>query len=111
MALLKDLFAALGSPNIDCRQDGAKLDASVRASYLFNTSIAGIERSDYCLLIGTNPRWEAPLINARLRKRLRDDVYGYDQRSSKVQYGGAGNVSGGAELDQLMTDREGVRTS
>ena len=42
-----------------------------RAGYLFNTTIAGIEQADACLLIGTNPRWEAPLINARLRKRWR----------------------------------------
>ena len=69
MALLKDLMAALGSANLDCRQDGAKLDAVSRAGYIFNTTIAGIEQADACLLIGTNPRWEAPIINARLRKR------------------------------------------
>ena len=69
MCALKDLMAALGSPNLDCRQDGARLDASSRAGYLFNTTIAGIEEADACLLVGTNPRWEAPLINARLRKR------------------------------------------
>ncbi len=71
MLLLKELITALGSPHMDCRQDGAKLDASSRAGYLFNTTIAGIERADACLLIGTNPRWEAPLVNARLRKRWR----------------------------------------
>ena len=69
MAALKDLFRESGSPHIDCRQDGAKLDAAVRASYLFNTTIAGIEEADVCLLVGTNPRWEAALVNARLRKR------------------------------------------
>ena len=69
MMAIKDLMAALESPHVDCRQDGAKLDASVRASYLFNTTIAGIEDSDTCLMIGTNPRWEAALVNARLRKR------------------------------------------
>ncbi len=69
MIALKDLMAALGSPHTDCRQDGAKLDASVRVSYLFNTTIEGIEQADVCLLIGTNPRQEASLINARLRKR------------------------------------------
>jgi NADH-quinone oxidoreductase subunit G len=70
MAALKDLFGQMGSPHLDCRQDGAKLDASVRAGYLFNTTIAGIEEADVCLLVGTNPRWEAALINARLRKRF-----------------------------------------
>ncbi len=69
MMALKDLMAGLGSPHIDCRQDGARLDAGCRAGYLFNTTIAGIEDADACLLVGTNPRWEAPIINARLRKR------------------------------------------
>jgi NADH-quinone oxidoreductase subunit G len=70
MFALKELFTGLGIANLDCRQDGAKLDARVRAGYLFNTTIAGIEQADACLLIGTNPRWEAPLVNARLRKRF-----------------------------------------
>jgi NADH-quinone oxidoreductase subunit G len=69
MLALKDLMAALGSPNLDCRQDGAKLETSTRAAYTFNTTIAGIEKADALLLIGTNPRWEAPIINARIRKR------------------------------------------
>jgi NADH-quinone oxidoreductase subunit G len=69
MLALKDLMTGLGSPHLDCRQDGAALDPSCRAGYLFNTTIAGIEQADACLLIGTNPRWEAPLVNARIRKR------------------------------------------
>ena len=69
MVALKDLMAGLGCAHIDCRQDGAKLDGTVRSSYLFNTTIAGIENADACLLIGTNPRWEASLVNARIRKR------------------------------------------
>ncbi len=69
MLALKELMRALGSPHIDCRQDGAALDPAVRASYIFNTSIAGIEQADACLLVGTNPRVEAAIINARLRKR------------------------------------------
>jgi NADH-quinone oxidoreductase subunit G len=69
MFALKELLIGLGATSLDCRQDGAQLDPRCRAGYLFNTTIAGIERADACLLIGTNPRWEAPLINARLRKR------------------------------------------
>ncbi|MEC7491231.1 MAG: NADH-quinone oxidoreductase subunit NuoG [Pseudomonadota bacterium] len=69
MTALKDLMAALGTSNIDCRQDGAKLDVNARAGYVFNTTIAGIEAADACLIVGTNPRIEAPIINARLRKR------------------------------------------
>ncbi|MFO1154682.1 MAG: NADH-quinone oxidoreductase subunit NuoG [Rhodospirillales bacterium] len=71
MWVLKELMLALGSPHFDCRQDGAALPAEPRAAYLFNTTIAGIEDADACLLIGTNPRLEAPIINARLRKRSR----------------------------------------
>jgi NADH-quinone oxidoreductase subunit G len=76
MVLLKDLMERLESPHVDCRQDGARLEARVRCSYLFNTTIAGIERSDLCLLIGTNPRLEGSLVNARLRKRWRQGGYG-----------------------------------
>ncbi len=69
MVALKDLMAALGSPHLDCRQDGAALPAEPRAAYLFNTTIAGIASAGACLLIGTNPRREAPIINARIRER------------------------------------------
>lgn len=68
MVALQDLMTALGSPHIDCRQDGTQVGQGPRCSYLFNTTIEGIEQADFCLLIGTNPRWEAPLINARIRK-------------------------------------------
>lgn len=68
MVALKDLMTSLGSPHLDCRQDGVEVGEGPRCSYLFNTTIEGIEQSDFCLLIGTNPRWEAPLINARIRK-------------------------------------------
>ncbi|HSR73027.1 MAG TPA: molybdopterin-dependent oxidoreductase, partial [Kiloniellales bacterium] len=70
MLALKDLMEGLGATSLDCRQDGAKLDPRCRAGYLFNTTIAGIEQADACLLIGTDPRREAALINARLRKRF-----------------------------------------
>ena len=69
MLLLKELLGAIKSPNMDCRQDGAALDPSCRAGYLFNTTIAGIEEADALLLVGTNPRLEAPIVNARIRKR------------------------------------------
>src|SRR5215467_5200872 len=64
---LKLLAEQLGSPNIDCRQDGAKLDPALgRATYIFNSMIEGIERAEAFLLIGTNPRHEAPVLNARI---------------------------------------------
>jgi len=69
---LKDLMTRLGSPNIDCRQDGAALDPALgRASYLFNATIAGIDEADGLMIIGANPRKEAPILNARIRKRWR----------------------------------------
>ncbi len=64
-----DLFRALGSANLDCRQDGMALGGGPRESWLFNSTIAGIEDADVILLVGTNPRLEAPVLNARLRKR------------------------------------------
>jgi len=70
MLALKDLMMALGSTSIDCRQDGAALDPAVRASYIFNTTIAGIEQADALLIVGSNPRTEAPILNARIRKRF-----------------------------------------
>ncbi len=69
MFALKQLMTALGSVNLDCRQDGARLDASRRDFYTFNTTIAGIDEADAILLVGSNPRKEAPVLNARIRKR------------------------------------------
>ena len=70
MKAAMDLFTALGSPNIDCRQDGSALHPKYgRESYLFNTTIAGIEDADAIMIIGSNPRKEAAMVNARIRKR------------------------------------------
>jgi NADH-quinone oxidoreductase subunit G len=72
MFALADLFMRLGSSNLDCRQDGAKLDPRLgRASYLFNSGIEGIDRADAILLVGSNPRLEAAVLNVRLRRRQR----------------------------------------
>ncbi len=69
MFAMKQLMAGIGSPNMDCRTDGADYDVSTRAAYIMNSGIAGIEDADAILLIGTNPRIEATVINARIRKR------------------------------------------
>jgi NADH-quinone oxidoreductase subunit G len=72
MFALKALMDGLGSANLDCRQDGAALDPALgRSSYLFNATIEGIEDADAVLIIGSNPRIEAPVLNARIRKRMR----------------------------------------
>jgi NADH-quinone oxidoreductase subunit G len=70
MFALKSLFRKLGSPNLDCRQDGSQLHPKLgRASYLFNSTIAGVEQADSFLIVGSNPRYEASVLNARIRKR------------------------------------------
>ncbi|WP_375450985.1 NADH-quinone oxidoreductase subunit NuoG [uncultured Devosia sp.] len=69
MFALKALLAALGSGNVDARPAGSGLNpAGGRAGYVFNPTIAGIEQADAILLIGTNPRREASVLNARIRK-------------------------------------------
>jgi len=67
MFALKTLFGKLDCGNIDCRQDGAKIGGP-RASYLFNSTIAGIDEADALLIIGSNPRVEAAVMNARIRR-------------------------------------------
>jgi NADH-quinone oxidoreductase subunit G len=68
----KDLMTRLGVTNLDCRQDFSTLDPKWgRASYLFNATIAGIDTADAVLIVGANPRKEAAVLNARIRKRWR----------------------------------------
>ncbi|ESQ89564.1 NADH dehydrogenase subunit G [Asticcacaulis sp. AC460] len=68
----KDLFYAMGVTNLDCRQDGAKIgpvsQSTPRESWLFNSGIAGIEDADAILIVGSDLRLEASLINTRIRK-------------------------------------------
>jgi NADH-quinone oxidoreductase subunit G len=68
MKATMDLFRSLGSANLDCRQDGAALGDGPRESWLLNSTIAGLEKADAVLLVGTNPRLEAAVLNARFRK-------------------------------------------
>jgi len=67
---LKLLMQGLGVVSLDGRQDGSKLDPKFgRASYIFNPTVAGIEDADAIMIIGSNPRKESPVFNARIRKR------------------------------------------
>lgn len=70
MFALKNLMEGLKAPHMDCRIDGASYDTSHRSFYLFNTGIEQIEEADALLLIGSFPRTEAPVLNARIRKRF-----------------------------------------
>jgi len=58
----------LNSKNLECREDRIYINNNERMNYIFNTSIKGIEESDLILLVGTNPRLEATILNARIRK-------------------------------------------
>ncbi len=91
MFALKCLMDSLGVAHIDCRQDGAQLDPALgRGSYIFNSTIAGIEDADALLLIGCNPREEAAIINARIRKRW---------RRGNFPIGAIGGLKDGANTD------------
>jgi len=79
-----DLFGGAGVKNLDCRQDGTSLGDGPRESWLFNTTIAGIEKADAVLLVGTNPRLEAPVLNARFRRMW---------LSGKTQFGVVGEAA------------------
>ena len=108
MKAAMDLFSSLGVHSLDCRQDGAALGHGPRESWLFNTTIAGIESLDRLLLIGTNPRREAPLLNARIRKawlkgRLNVGVIG---EAADLRYGYDYLGAGPASLSKLV-DGEG----
>ena len=110
MFALKTLAASLGIRNIDCRQDGAKLDPALgRASYIFNPKIAGIDLADAILIVGSNPRFEAAVLNARIRKRWRESEVRIGLVGEKVdltypyEYLGAGPES----LQQLLSGEDG----
>jgi NADH-quinone oxidoreductase subunit G len=71
MYAAKRLLASLGSDRLEGRQTGLAYDVSSPAAVNFNSTIAGIETADAILLVGANPRWEAALVNTRIRKAVR----------------------------------------
>jgi NADH-quinone oxidoreductase subunit G len=99
MFALKELLSKFGSVNLAVQGGDAFDPKAGRASYIFNPTIAGIDQADALLIVGSNPRKEAAVLNARIRKRWRtgqlkvgvvgakaDLTYGYD-------YIGAGTES------------------
>ena len=67
--IFKEFFnKTLGSYNVESRSDHIYLNPQNRENYLFNSTINGIEEADFILLIGSNPRYEATILNARIRK-------------------------------------------
>ena len=71
---IKKLMDSIKSPNTECRQDGSKINGG-REKWLFNSKLSGIDESDGCLLIGTNPRIEAALINSRIIRKSKENNY------------------------------------
>ncbi|WP_448578564.1 NADH-quinone oxidoreductase subunit NuoG [Thermaurantiacus sp.] len=70
LVALKDLMTGLGSAQVECRLDGAEYEG-LPANWRLNTTLAGLETADAILMVGTNPRLDAPLVNTRLRKAVR----------------------------------------
>ena len=67
--IVKEFFdKTIKSPNLDCRADHIFIDNSDRSNYIFNPKLNGIEESDLILMIGANPRYEATILNSRIRK-------------------------------------------
>ncbi len=73
MYAAKKLLKSMGSEMLEGRQTGLSYDVSSLAAVNFNSTIAGIEEADVILLVSTNPRWEASLVNTRIRKAVRQN--------------------------------------
>ena len=97
--IFKEFFErTLDNKNFDSRSSQSFIDNSSRENYLFNSTINGVEETDFILLIGTNPRFEATILNARIRKAylnnntkiislndLGDLTYPYESLDGKTQ--------------------------
>lgn len=106
---LKDLMEKLESPNLDCRTDGCKIDPSERSGYVMNSGIAGIDDADVILIVGANPRHEATIVNARIRKaqferQVKIGVIG-ERLDLTYKYAHLGDSP--ADLEKLMKARGG----
>jgi NADH-quinone oxidoreductase subunit G len=113
---LKDLMTSIGTPHIDCRQDGGRYGTlpdgtkAPRSSYTLGSTIAGVEEADAILLIGTNPRVEAPLLNARIRKswlHKMDFEVGVVGEKRDLTYEAVHVGSGTSSLSDLLAGRHG----
>ncbi len=106
---LKDFLSGFGSANMDCRTDGSRFDPSNRSGYLFNSTITGIDEADAILLVGTNPRHEAAVLNARIRRnwlerRIKIGLVG-EAHDLTYKYEHLG--TGAADLEKLLNSKSG----
>jgi NADH-quinone oxidoreductase subunit G len=104
-----DLFGGMGVKSLDCRQDGARIGAGPRESWLFNSTIAGIDEADALLLIGCNPRLEAAVLNARIRRNWlgRDLPVGVIGEAADLTYPYEHLGAGPASLSALIKAKDG----
>jgi NADH dehydrogenase (ubiquinone) Fe-S protein 1 len=65
-----DLFHRLNSDNVDVRSNAPHFDADFRSQYLMNSRITGIDDTDLLILVGCNPKFENPVLNARIKKAV-----------------------------------------
>ena len=75
----KKLFSVLKSNNLEFREKKLFINSSEKSNYIFNSTINGIEESDLILLVGTNPRHEATMLNARIRKVFAQKKFRFTQ--------------------------------
>ena len=104
-----DLFGGLGVKSLDCRQDGAKIGEGPRENWLFNSTIAGLDDCDALLLVGANPRLEAPVLNARIRKNWlwRDLKIGMIGERADLTYPYEHLGAGPSSLGELLKAKSG----
>jgi NADH-quinone oxidoreductase subunit G len=103
-----DLFGGMGA-SLDCRQDGAKIGDGPRESWLFNSTIMGLDEADALLLVGTNPKLEAAVLNARIRKNWlgRDLKVGLIGERAELTYAYDYLGAGPASLAELVKAKDG----
>lgn len=113
MFALKSMMDSLGVANLDARFPGSPLHPKHgRASYVFNSTIAGIEDADAIIIIGSNPRLESPVLNARIRKRyVRGNVFiGVVGEQADLtypyEYLGAGPDSFAKSVEKALTGKQ-----
>ncbi len=113
MFALKSFMDSLGVSNLDARFPGSPLHPKHgRASYVFNSTIAGIEDADAIIIIGSNPRLESPVLNARIRKRyVRGNVFiGVVGEQADLtypyEYLGAGPDSFAKSVEKALTGKQ-----
>ncbi|EYU30864.1 hypothetical protein MIMGU_mgv1a001913mg [Erythranthe guttata] len=103
MIALKDFLNRMGSNNIWCEGNGPNPNADLRSGYIMNTGISGLEKADLFLLVGTQPRVEAAMVNARICKTVRANnaKVGYVGPTADFNYDHEHLGTGPATLTQL----------